>query len=146
MMLIVLDKNAEQAALKVPDKLKFKQLLELAQMICSCSYSDVYKKIPQGKKIQEWIMLNQVWTKTYAWTLYKWCCENINMKNQTRFDFITIISGIPVSFCPTCNAMTAVFRYSKDYTNTTFATDTELSIEEAVTEYERYMEWKNEQF
>ena len=43
-MLIVLDSNPVNAANKVPDKLKFKQLLELAQMICSCGYSDIYKK------------------------------------------------------------------------------------------------------
>lgn len=58
MMLIVLDKNPITAAKLVPNNLKFKQLLELAQMLCSCGFSNLYKKIPQGKAIQEWIKQN----------------------------------------------------------------------------------------
>lgn len=50
MMLIVLDKNPILAAQLVPNKLKFKQLLELAQMICSCGYSNIYKKNTTGQR------------------------------------------------------------------------------------------------
>lgn len=54
MMLLILDKNPILAANLVPSKLKFKQLLELSQLICSAGISGVYKKIPQGKEIQNW--------------------------------------------------------------------------------------------
>lgn len=70
MMLIVLNKNPILAAQLVPNKLKFKQLLELAQMIFSCGYSNIYKKIPQGKEIQGWIKENYTWVKRYAIALF----------------------------------------------------------------------------
>lgn len=54
MMLLILDRNPVKSALLVPDKLKFKQLLELAQMISTITGS-VYKPVRQGKEIQEWI-------------------------------------------------------------------------------------------
>lgn len=54
-MLLILDKNPILAANLVPSKLKFKQLLELSQLICSAGISGVYKKIPQGKEIQNCI-------------------------------------------------------------------------------------------
>ena len=40
MMLIICDKNPVRAAELVPDRLKFKQLLELCQMLCSVGYSN----------------------------------------------------------------------------------------------------------
>ena len=37
---------------------------------------------------------------------------------------------------------TAIFRYKKDYTNTTYKTNTELPIAKAIEEYEKYLKWK----
>lgn len=52
MMLIILDKNPLKSAELVPDKIKFKQLIELGQLICSAGISDVYKPIKQGKELE----------------------------------------------------------------------------------------------
>lgn len=141
MMLIVLDSNPVNAANKVPDKLKFKQLLELAQMICSCGYSNIYKKIPQGKAIQEWIKKNQSWVKTYAAVLYYWCLENINLKEKTMSDLFSIFASIPNEADLNCEIKTAVFRYNKKY-KSIFPSDTEITIENAIEEYKKYLEWK----
>lgn len=142
MMLIVLDKNPILAAQLVPNKLKFKQLLELAQMICSCGYSNIYKKIPQGKEIQGWIKENYTWVKRYAINLLLWCKKNINIKEKTFRDIFNIIHSMPVTYIA-IPIKTAIFRYKKDYSGTTYATDTELPIDVAVAEYKKYMEWKN---
>ena len=141
MMLIVLDSNPVKAANKVPDKLKFKQLLELAQMICSCGYSDIYKKIPQGKKIQEWIKKNPVWVKTYAAILYYWCLEYIKMKEKTMSDLFLILASIPKPADFNCKIETAIFRYNKKY-KSIFPSDSEITIENAIKEYKKYLEWK----
>lgn len=142
MMLIVLDKNPILAAQLVPNNLKFKQLLELAQMICSCGYSNIYKKIPQGKEIQSWIKQNYTWVKRFAINLLLWCKKNINLKEKTYVDILNIIHSMPVTYF-VLPIRTAVFRYKKGYIGTTYATDTELPIDEAVREYKKYMEWKN---
>ena len=142
MMLIVLDKNPILAAQLVPNNLKFKQLLELAQMICSCGYSNIYKKIPQGKAIQEWIKRNPTWTKEYIIHLFQWCKENKKLTNKTCNDISQIIMSMPVLFW-VLPIKTAIFRYKKGYSGTTYATDTELPIDVAIAEYKKYMEWKN---
>ena len=141
MMLIVLDSNPVKAANKVPDKLKFKQLLELAQMICSCGYCNIYKTIPQGKKIQEWIKRNPSWVKTYFAVLYIWCLRYINMKEKTMRDLFTILTSIPVPANLNGNINTAIFRYNKKY-KSIFPSDSEITIENAIEEYEKYLEWK----
>ena len=141
-MLIILDKNPITAAKLVPNNLKFKQLLELAQMLCSCGFSNLYKKIPQGKAIQEWIKQNPAWAKEYATELFLWCKENIKMKEATSEDLFEIITSLS-SYYRVKPIKTAIFRYKKDYLGTTYATDTELPIYEAIKEYEKYMEWKN---
>ncbi len=141
MMLIVLEKNPVKAAQKVPDKIKFKQLLELCQMLCSCGYCDIYKKVNQGKAIQEWIKRNITWVKVYAETLLHWCKENINIKYKTVLDMNKIICSLPVVYWY-LNPETAVFRYNKNYTNTNYKSDEELKIDDAIEEYKKYMEWK----
>ena len=42
-MLIVLSKWPRKAAERVPDKIKFKQLLELGQLVCSTEISSSFK-------------------------------------------------------------------------------------------------------
>lgn len=141
MMLIVLDKNPVIAADLVPDKIKLKQLLELCQMVCSCGYSDIYKKVKQGKNIQEWIKKNHTWVKCYAKTLFDWCKENRKLTNKTCNDISQIIISMPVLFW-VLPIRTAVFRYSKEYKNTSYPTDSELPIDVAVAEYNKYVDWK----
>ena len=66
MMLIIADKspqkNFEYLVENTNKNYIFKSLLELAQLVCSCGYSEVYKPIKQGKEIQEWIKNNKLWT------------------------------------------------------------------------------------
>ena len=143
MMLIVLDKNPVKAAQLVPNKLKFKQLLELCQMICSCGLCDVYKKIPQGKKIQEWIKRNPTWVFEYASELFYYCYDNIKMTPKTCDDIRKIRDSLSIYYYDySCKIKTAIFRYKKGYSGTTYATDTELPVDVAVREYKKYMEWK----
>lgn len=142
MMLIVLDKNPEIAANKVPNKIKFKQLLELCQMICSVGYSDIYKNVRQGKKIQEWIKQNPSWVKTYGLCLNAYCLENIKMSDKTMSDLFQILASIPEDCNLNTTIKSAIFRYVKEYKNTPFATDSELPIDVAVEEYKKYVEWK----
>lgn len=55
------------------------------------------------------------------------------------FDIFCSIKGL----CSLKPIKTAIFRYKKDYSGTTYATDTELPINVAIAEYKKYMEWKN---
>lgn len=142
MMLIILDSNPVTAANKVPDKIKFKQLLELAQMICSIGYSDIYKKIPQGKAIQEWIKKNPSWVKTYGAVLYYWCLENIKLKEKTMSDLFSILTSISAPADLNGRINTAIFRYNKKY-KSIFPSDSEITIENAIEEYTKYLIWKD---
>ena len=146
MMLLVLDKNPRDAAMKVPQKLKHKQLLELMQMI-SCVVDFGYKQIPQGKEIKDWISRNKAWTYAYA----KILAQGLNLKPETRIKYECLnsllyeecrdIDGLPNVVIP--NARTAIFRYVKEYDgNTKYPTGSELPINVAVEEYEKYMNWK----
>lgn len=141
-MLIILDENPIQAAHKVPDKLKFKQLLELCQMICSCGYSDLYKKVHQGKEIQAWIKETPNWVDSYGYQLFWWCKKNINLKLKTRLDISFILEALRVrTDSDKQEISSAIFRYSKGY-ESKHETNTELPIREAIKEYEKYMKWK----
>lgn len=139
-MLIILDKNPIVAANLVPDKIKFKQLIELCQMICSCGYCDIYKKVRQGQNIQEWIKKNHTWVKSYAKTLLDWCEENINLKLKTYQDLNNIISSMPVSLW-VLPIRTAILRYKEGY-ECKYSTNTELPIDIAIEEYKKYVAWK----
>ena len=145
MFLLVLDKNPVMAAQLVPDKLKFKQLIELAQLVCSCGISNVYKPIKQGKELQKWIKQNPKWTYRYLKELYYWCLKNINITNKTALDMYNILHTM---FClgfykVTRTPKTAIFRYSKCY-QIDIPTNTELPINECIEEYKKYVEWKKE--
>ena len=140
MMFLILDENPVKSALLVPDKLKFKQLLELAQMISTITGS-VYKPVRQGKEIQEWIKKYPDYTKFYYRTLYLWCLENINMKDKTIQDLMTIHLSLhykEIDMFPT----TAIFRYNKNYNQTSFQNNSELPIKTAIYEYKKYLCWK----
>lgn len=64
------------------------------------------------------------------------------MKEATSEDLFEIITSLP-SYYRVKPIKTAIFRYKKGYSGTTYATDSELPIDVAVAEYKKYMEWKN---
>ena len=145
MMLLVLDKNPAEAALKVPKGIRHKQLLELSQMI-----SDVvgfgYKPLPTGKAIKKWIEKNKEWVLVYAKVLR----NNLNLSKETLIKYNCLLNLLEES-CRDIernmplvvpNAKTAVFRYVKEYKDTEYPTNTELPIDVAVKEYKRYLKWK----
>lgn len=139
-MFLILDRNPVKSASLVPDKLKFKQLLELAQMISTITGS-VYKPVRQGKEIQEWIKKYPDYTKFYYRTLYAWCIENIKMQEKTIKDLMTIylsLSYKEIDMYPE----TAIFRYNKNYKGTSWQNNSELSINTAIYEYKKYLCWK----
>ena len=143
-MLIVLDKNPTEAACRVPEKLKFKQLLELGQLICSAYISFVFKPISQGKELQAWVKKNSYWTYFYYEELYEWSVSHINMKEETKKKLCHIMEDLwRYSMDTNMNIGTAIFRYVKEYEDTGYSTNTELPIDVAVEEYERYIQWKS---
>ena len=91
MFLLVLDKNPYKAAELIPDRLKFKQLLELGQFICSAGISDVYKPIKQGKELQEWISKHKSWTYSYMVCLANWTKKNIKTSMVTIYKIDNIM-------------------------------------------------------
>ena len=145
MMLLILDENPILAANLVPNKLKFKQLLELSQLICSAGISGVYKKIPQGKEIQNWILENPAWVYRYFDTLFIYCVDLPNIKHKTVKAFKQIMHDLHwhVKFNGRIYIppQTAVFRFSKDYI-TDYLNNVTLPISKCVEEYKKYVQWK----
>jgi len=146
MFLLILDKNPYKAAELVPDRLKFKQLLELCQLICSAEISNVYKKIYQGKELQEWIKNNRMWTFRFLNGLWFWHLEHIKAKPQTSLDIYKIRNDLLDSFdnkkrlkCP----KTIIFRYVKEY-KSIYPSNSELPIDIGIGQYKRYLIWKEE--
>ena len=156
MFLLILDKNPYRAAELIPDRLKFKSLLELGQLICSAGMSDVFKPIKQGVELQKWCYRNVCWVYEYFDYLYYYCCLSIKMKNETKKKLFQInrdlhFEGEKVmpyhdfktnrhtwrSIIP----QTVIWRYSKEY-ESEYPTNSELPIEVAVGEYKKYFKWK----
>ena len=145
MMLLILNENPILAANSVPSKLKFKQLLELSQLICSAGISGVYKKFSQGKEIQNWILENPAWVYRYFDTLFIYCVDLPNIKHETVEDFKQIMHDLHwhVKFNGRIYIppQTAVFRFSKDYI-TDYLNNVTLPISKCVEEYKKYVQWK----
>lgn len=151
MMLVILDREPWEAALKVPDKIKFKQLLELCQLICSTSISNVYKPVNQGKELAKWIYNHKVWTMEYFRTLFVWCNNNVNMKSKTKNDIAWIYHDL-INYRKTnadfkaSKPEYAIFRYTQDYKGSKYASKTALAIDDAIVEYEKYKQWKGKKW
>lgn len=143
MMLIILDKDPIKAAEKIPDSIRHKQLLKLMQML-SCVVGFGYEKIHQGKKIKEWISKYKKWVYYYAETIYEYLdCKEL-LKKTTRIKYKCLLDLL---WCECVNEKyvkptTAIFRYVKEYDGTFYPTNTELPIEECISEYEKYCVWK----
>ena len=146
MFLLVLDENPIKSAELVPNGIKFKQLIELGQLICSAGISDVYKSIKQGKELQEWVSKNKGWCYHYCSSLLNYSAIYTKLKAETYFKLATIRNDLRNSIILNYDDFyvgTAIFRYSKDYEcMTKYKTNTELPIRECIKEYEKYVEWK----
>lgn len=139
MMYLILDINPVKSALLVPNRLKFKQLLELAQMISTITNS-VYKPVNQGKEIMQWIKKYPNYTKIYFKTLYKWCEQHIKMKYKTKGDLQTIYNSLEYSKWQSYPNY-AIFRFNKNY-SINYDNNVELPIELIAKEYKKYLVWK----
>lgn len=149
MMLIILDKNPLKSAELVPDKIKFKQLIELGQLICSTGISDVYKPIKQGKELQKWVIKNARWVLAYYNALLLHCIKSYNLKFQTTLDLTDIFVHLQ-EYCETNKLKrkdinSAIFRYVQEY-NCDIPSKTELPIDECIQEYEKYVQWKGKKW
>ena len=143
--LLILDKNPYKAAELVPDRLKFKQLLELGQLICSAGISDVYKPINQGKELQEWVKKYQTWIFQYGSSLYTRCNFIYNLKIDTRIKIIDILNSLDINELK--KPTTAIFRYVKEYAEMTeYESNSELPIDVAIIEYKRYLDYKEKEY
>ena len=142
MMLIILDKNPFKAAQLVPDRLKFKQLIELGQLICGAGISDVFKPVRQGKKLQEWVKNNPYWVHCYFKTLLEWVYLKTKIKVETSYKLQCIKYDL-WQYIDVCKheIKTAIFRYKMGY-RSNYKTNSELPIDIAIEEYKKYMEWK----
>lgn len=150
MFLLFLHEEPLKCADLVPNKLKFKQLLEVCQLVCSTGISKVYKPIKQGKELQEWIKKYPEWTAIFFWKLKNYCKDNVKLKYKTFLDIEMIYNDLYFLCANRVKKIkeplkTAIFRYSKDYEqHTTYKTNSELPIEVCVKEYEKYINWKKE--
>lgn len=150
MMLLVLDKNPAEAAVRVPKGIRHKQLLELAQMLSDVLHFG-YARIPTGKKLKEWIGKNKEWILVYA----KILMGTLNLSKETQIKYKCLLDllaescrdiegRIPI-IVP--NLETAIFRYVKEYEEfTEYSTNAELPIEIAIKEYEKYVEFKKDKW
>lgn len=145
-MLIITDKNPYKAAqylIKNTNKnFVFKQLLELCQLICSCRISNVYKKIPQGKELQDWVFNNKYWVWGFFDSLFAYALQEVNLKTETITKFKKIqkdlFNSLPKeSIVPE----TVIWRYKQGY-ESKYKTNTELPIDECCELYKEYLEWK----
>ena len=148
--LLILDKNPYKAAELIPDRLKFKQLLELCQLICSAGISDVYKPINQGKELQEWVKNNKLWISRYFTYLFFWVLENLDLQKETYLKLAKIKKDLwdniehkkRISY-----PKVAIFRYVKEYAEfTEYESNSELPIDVAISEYKRYLEYKEKEY
>ena len=148
MMLIICDKSPDKAVDWLVENTSksfvFKQTLELAQLICSCGLSNVYKKLNQAKELKEWIKYYNIWTQNYFYKLVDWCENNINLSEKTIKDWHKIRADIIINGDYRIKFLypkTAIWRYSKEY-ESKYPTNSELPIDVAVEEYKKYLDWK----
>lgn len=136
-MLILLSYNGQIAGKLVPDKIKFKQLLELAQMISTITGS-VFKPIKQAPLLRNWIKENPFFVANYFMSLFNWCEQNIKMKPETKEKLITIFNSFKDFGKENKKPTTAILRYVKGY-ECKYPTNTELPIDIVTEIYTDYV-------
>lgn len=134
MMLIIMDKDPARAVeLLIRNTSKqfcFKQLIELGQLICSAGISDVYKRIPQGKEIQNWIKQNPGWVLMFMSTLYRRRVTE-GFQNSTLEALNTILFNLRQYWFENTTSTairTGIWRYKKSYASE-YTTNSELPID-----------------
>lgn len=149
MMLIILDKHPVIASGKLakltPAKFQFKQVIELAQLVCSAGISNVYKKVPQGKEIQKWILKNPLWTYHFMRELFYSCAYSVDISNTTNIRILQILHDLN-TYCNktrvkgdiALECQTGIWRYKASYISP-YPTNTELSVEVTEKLYEDYI-------
>ena len=117
MQLYILDTNPIISASLVPDKYKFKMLIELGQLVSSAGLSDVYKSIKQGKELQAWVSSHRGYTYSYFDKLLRWSKSHIDMTEQTLSKLEQICSDLADSRGKVADKKLthAYFRYSNKY-------------------------------
>ena len=147
MFLLILDKNPYKAAEFIPDRLKFKSLLELCQLCAGAGITDKMKPINQGKELQKWISKHKSWTYSYMVCLANWTKKNIKTSMATIYKIDNIMYDLFKIATDFKEPTTAIFRYVKEYAEfTEYESNSELPIDVAISEYKRYLEYKEEQF
>lgn len=148
MMLFVLDKNPIKSVEYLKEnsnkRFVFKQLLELGQLICSSGISNEYKKIPQGRQIQSWILQNPKYTLEMFVKLFVESYGTISMKQKTIERIHNIVNDLENYIKRSSineKNKTAIFRYKNGY-ETLFDNNSELPIDKAIEEYKKYLKWK----
>lgn len=145
MQLYILDKDPIKSAQLIPDKYKFKMLIELGQLICSAGLSDVYKPIPQGKELQQWVKIYPFWTYKYACQLLMWSEGSVKIKKDTVDRLFKIIFddlwGYSLNNKENIIPVYAYFRYSSNY-KCNIPSKTLLPINECIEQYKKYLHWK----
>lgn len=140
LQLYVLDINPEKSAMLVPDKYKFKMLLELAQMISTITNNGIYKPIRQGKELRVWIDNNREWIVIYYNKLLTWTRSHTKAKKETIDKLERIIATLEYSNNYKA-PVNAVFRYKEEY-ECEIASNTLLELDETVNQYRKYLMWK----
>lgn len=143
MMLIILDANPQKAVNMLPKSIRFKQLIELMQLLSSCGLTNVYKKIPQGKELQEWILNNKVFTALYFENLANWCLKNVNLKSKTETDISNVWLDLmeQIDYSNEYTIDNIVFRYSQKYMSDVKSKSV-LRVNLGINEYRKYCKWK----
>ena len=143
MQLYIIDKNPIISASLVPDKYKFKMLIELGQLICSAGLSNVYKPIKQGKELQAWVSEHRGYTYQYFDKLLRWSKSHVKMQpdtlaklEQMKQDILNQLGKVAEK-----EPTHAYFRYTQAY-SCSVKSKTLLPIEQCITEYKKYLEWK----
>lgn len=138
--LYILDKDPIISAQRVPDKYKFKMLIELGQLICSAGISDAYKPIKQGQELQVWVDIYRPYTYIYFNELLCWSIYNIKLKPDTLNKLVKIRQDLEeVVYEHIYSEPThAYFRYHKDY-KCDVESKTLLQIDECIKYYEDYL-------
>lgn len=145
MQLYILDKNPNISASMIPDRYKFKMLIELGQLICSSGISNIYKTIPQGKELQAWVFSYRPYVYQYFETLLDWSRNNIRCKEETLEKLEAIKNDLFKSLyeLPYVEPNFAFFRYSERYTSDV-KSGTLLSLDECINHYKQYLIWKED--
>ena len=146
MMFIIASTDPDEAAIYLREHtskvFRFKQLIELAQLVCSAGFSDIYKPVARGKAIQEWIRNNRYFTYCFMRRLWYTAISETNIKPETSLKLYKIMNALFDSASADnafdLNIKTGIFRYKKGY-KSEFPSNTELPIRTCVNEYRKYI-------